>query len=86
MENQHISSLFERIKARLGKQLIDRAEVVSILFDVARIRITEDDVIVKKGVLILKLSPLKRNELMLKKTAILEKIAVSTGVRIHDIR
>lgn len=86
MENQHIGGMFERIRARLSKQLVDRAAVVAIIFEVSKIRISEDDVIVSKGVLKLKLSPLKRSELALKKTAILERIAAATGVRIHDIK
>ena len=86
MENEHISSLFQKIRARLAKNTINTIEVSQIIFEETRIRLHEGDIQFKKGVITLKLNPLKKSEFAIKKPKILERVRRETGVEVSDIR
>ena len=86
MENQHISGLFQKIKARIQKQTVDCEGIIQAIFLETKIRLPEKDIHFKKGILTLNISPLKKNEIRIKKEAILARIASLAGVTVTDIR
>jgi hypothetical protein len=87
MENQHIGGLFQKIKAHIQKHTTERQAVIRILNEETKIVFTDADIEIKKGVLMLKnITPLKKNEVRIKKEAILVKIASSSTTPIIDIR
>ena len=86
MENEHISSLFQKIRARLAKSTVNTGEVSQIVFEETRIRLQDNDIVFKKGVITLKLNPLKKSEFNIKKTKILERVRRETGIDVSDIR
>ena len=87
MENQHISGLFQRVKAHIQKHTTQRITIIEIVFQETKIKLEENNLEVKKGTLILKnMSSLKKSELNIKKEAIQGKIASQTGITSIDIR
>ncbi len=86
MENQHISNLFQGLRAKLSKHLIERATISKIIFEETKIKLSENDIVFKKGVLTLKLNPLKKNVLAIKKEAIQKRIASETTLVVLEIR
>lgn len=86
MENQHISNLFQGLRAKLSKHLIERATISKIIFEETKIKLSENDIIFKKGILTLKLNPLKKNVLAIKKEAIQKRIASETTLVVLEIR
>ena len=84
--NGHIGGLFQSIRSRLQKHLVDRAAIQKIVLEEAKISLKEDDIVFKKGVLTLKLSPLKKAELQIKKEAIQGRIASETSLVVLEIR
>lgn len=85
-ENQHISSLFQRIRLRLGKQLLDRETLIRIIFSETKLQIPEANIQYKKRILLLNVSSLARNEIYLKKEVILRRIKEETGLEVKDLR
>ncbi len=84
--NGHIGGLFHNLRARLSKHLIDRATIIRIVFEETKIKLDENDVTFKKGVLTLRLSPLKKSALYIKKEAILTRIASETNITVSELR
>jgi len=86
MENEHISNLFGGLHARLRKHITDRGLLKRIIFEETKIQLSENDIVVTKGVVTLKLNPLKKSALAIKKEAILKRIASETTLIVLDIR
>ena len=86
MENEHISSLFQKIRERISRAQIDRKKISEIFQEVANIKLNESDISYKKGILVLKISPIKRNEVVIKKNLLLERIKKETRTPVSDIR
>jgi hypothetical protein len=86
MENQHISNLFQGLRAKLSKHLIERATISKIIFEETKMKLSENDIVFKKGILTLKLNPLKKNVLAIKKEAIQKRIASETTLVVLEIR
>ncbi len=86
MENEHIGNMFGDLRARLQKHLSERAALTTIIFEETKIRLTENDIVYKKNILTLKLNPIKRSELFLKKEAIQKRIASETSLIVLEIR
>lgn len=86
MENEHISTLFQGLRAMLSKHLVERAAISKIIFEETKITLSENDIVFKKGVLTLKLNPLKKSVLFVKKEAIQKRIASETSLVVLEIR
>jgi hypothetical protein len=86
MENEHISNLFQGLRARLQEHIVNRAQLAKIIFEETKIPLPEASIQLKKGVLSLKLSPLQKTELAIKKEAILARIASETKLKVIEIR
>ena len=86
MENEHISGLFGRIRAKLAKQTVDTTAVIQIVIEETKIRLKESDISIKKGTLHLSLSHLKKGEIQMKKKTLLGRIQKETGLQVVDIK
>jgi hypothetical protein len=85
MENEHISSLFQRIRDKIAKHSIDMEMVSRVIFEETKISIKESDMKFKKHTLTLLVSPLKKGEIRMKKEKILERLREETGVKVEEI-
>lgn len=86
MENEHISNLFQSLRQRLTQHIVDRTALARIIKEETKLEVPETALTVSKGVLSIKLSPLKKTELFIKKEAILARIASETKLKIVELR
>lgn len=84
--NGHIAGLFQGLRARLAQHLTDRTALVRIIAEETKIQLKENEISLKKGILTLRMSPLKKNTLYIKKEAILKRIASETTMTVSEIR
>lgn len=86
MESIHISELFKKIKAYISKTSFDKETISTIVNTTTGLKLQPQAFSLKNTVLYVECKPVYRNEIFLKKEAIIQMIASQTGIVVSDIR
>jgi len=82
---KNLSSLLERFAKSLGRNVLDKEIVLHTIEDLTSIRLNEEDVSIKEGVLEITSSPLKNNEIKLKEDKIINELRSHKATFINKI-
>ena len=78
---KNLRNLLERFSNSLNKDVIQKETVISTVHNIARVKLTEDNISIKNGVLEITTGAAAKNEIVLKEDAILGELR-SRGVNI----
>jgi len=82
----NISSYLEKFKNIGVKELLLKEKVAASVERIVKISISHKDVTIKNGIVTIKMKPMEKSELFIKKNQLLSAVNEGESVKIKDIR
>ena len=82
---QNLSSLLDRFKKSLGKDVLSKEAVIDCVESFASIKLKVEEISIKENVLEIKTNAGKKNEIRLKEDLILDTLQTRCGLPINRI-